>query len=315
LRRFVILLMSCFVAGPLSAQQVQLTDDGIKTAVSGSVLELDTPLGTTVSIRFNRDGLMSGDAKELASLLGAATDRGRWWVASNRLCYKWFRWFDAETRCLVVSREAKRIFWQRDDGENGTATIVEEGQTLAKPMLAIPVATHVAEVKKKEPDRKLPHPANRHELKEAVASAPLANRSNERGGAQPEQVSLSTQLATKASIDLPPLTKPRSMPINVPVPRLAVRPKTHLAKKVLASSARPAPAVKSTSFKVAGVEPYDVLNIRNGPSQDHDLVGEISPAAGGIVITGRCVEDWCPIRHRNVSGWVNRYYLAEEISH
>jgi SH3-like domain-containing protein len=73
--------------------------------------------------------------------------------------------------------------------------------------------------------------------------------------------------------------------------------------------------VKSTSFKVAGVEPYDVLNIRNGPSQDHDLVGEISPAAGGIVITGRCVEDWCPIRHRNVSGWVNRYYLAEEISH
>ena len=128
MRRFVILLMSCFVAGPLSAQQVQLTDDGIKTAVSGSMLELDTPLGTTVSIRFNRDGLMSGDAKELASLLGAATDRGRWWVASNQLCYKWFRWFDAETRCLVVSREAKRIFWQRDDGENGTATIVEEGQ-------------------------------------------------------------------------------------------------------------------------------------------------------------------------------------------
>ncbi len=39
----------------------------------------------------------------------------------------------------------------------------------------------------------------------------------------------------------------------------------------------------------------------------------IPPSGRGIVITGRCKDDWCPIRHRSVNGWVNRYYLAQEL--
>ena len=73
------------------------------------------------------------------------------------------------------------------------------------------------------------------------------------------------------------------------------------------------PWAQPLSFKVAGVQDYDVLYIRSGPSQDHSSVGMIPPTGRGIVITGRCRDDWCPIRHRNVSGWVNRYYLAQDL--
>jgi hypothetical protein len=31
-----------------------------------------------------------------------------------------------------------------------------------------------------------------------------------------------------------------------------------------------------------------------------------------VRIIGACRELWCPIRHGRTTGWVNRYYLAEE---
>jgi len=31
-----------------------------------------------------------------------------------------------------------------------------------------------------------------------------------------------------------------------------------------------------------------------------------------VQVTGECRELWCPIRYGRLTGWVNRYYLAEE---
>jgi hypothetical protein len=31
-----------------------------------------------------------------------------------------------------------------------------------------------------------------------------------------------------------------------------------------------------------------------------------------VHIVGQCRDQWCPIRHGRLKGWVNRYYLAED---
>ncbi len=224
-----LILLSCLAATPLAAQPVKLTSDAIKTTIAGSQLELDTPLGSTVSVRFNRDGLMSGDAKELASLLGAAKDRGRWWVASDQLCYKWFRWFDAEPRCLAIKQEAKRIFWQRDDGENGTATIVEQGKPAAKPAIQISVVAQGPKLQGRVPREDARQPEVR-----APAGVEVASASDTSPGlvqaSQDAQIEPSPQPAKLSTKTTRSPIKTRSIAVaSVPAPRPAVRPKTHLA--------------------------------------------------------------------------------------
>lgn len=108
------------------AEPSVLTTPLLKQTFSGARLDLDTPLGTTIPIRFTKDGLMSGDAgSTLGPVLGSTRDRGRWHVADDKLCLKFFRWFDAKERCLDVRLDGTRLFWREPGGENGTATLVE----------------------------------------------------------------------------------------------------------------------------------------------------------------------------------------------
>lgn len=123
LRPFLVISFLSATTGAL-ANPVPLTSDDLK-ALAGSVVEIDTPLGTKLPIRFGTDGLVSAEAGELAPLLGSAKDRGRWWVDGDKMCSKFFRWFDAEVRCITVTRDGSRLFWRKDDGETGTATLIE----------------------------------------------------------------------------------------------------------------------------------------------------------------------------------------------
>ena len=316
----LIIVFSCVLAGPLAAAEpTRLAGDVIKQTVTGSLLELDTPLGMTVSIRFTEDGLMSGDAKELASLLGAGIDRGRWWVAGDQLCYKWFRWFDAEARCLALRQADKRIFWQRDDGESGTATLVEQGKSPTKAALPVsdsPVSTgaEVAGQPNKVQISEASQPPMKQGSLASNAKAVLENRPREFGGnGSLREVAFSMPPAETTVKD--PLA-PMSV-AHVPAPRLAVRPAVGAGNTPPRVSAKPQNLVRSdtTSFMVSGVDDHDVLNIRRGPSEDDLVVGEIPPTGRGIMIVGRCLDDWCPIKHRSITGWVNRYYLAQETPH
>jgi hypothetical protein len=123
LLRGLVFVAVCAVPVVAVAGPKPLAGDDLKSAFSGSTIELDTPFSATLSIRFSEDGLMAGQSPKLAVYLGAAKDRGRWWVKNDRLCYKWFRWFEAEPHCLSVRVQDDRVFWRRDDGRNGTATI------------------------------------------------------------------------------------------------------------------------------------------------------------------------------------------------
>ncbi len=303
--RRVVFLLGCFAASPLAAGQTKLTSEAIKTTVAGSVVELDTPIGTTVSVRFGHDGLMSGNAGALASVLGAANDRGRWLSANDKLCFKWFRWFDAEERCVTIAQEAKRIFWEKDDGETGTGTIVEPGTSALKPAPKVIVA-QAAKAAKPSPTSQPPSPSMGATADTAVAQSAAAP--------------LAVVHVTPVKFAAPPVIAdqtPGSV-LNVPAPRPAVRPKPRAAITVISKTK---PAVKSSAgptgeaskqFHVAGVDVSDALNVRSGPSQDSSSVGAIAHDGSGITIVGNCTNDWCLIKHRNLTGWVNRRYLVAD---
>ncbi len=115
-----VLVLSGWTA---QAEPVALDDATLKQAVAGKTVHLDTPFGIAVPITYQANGLMSGKAGGLESYLGAQTDRGRWWVADGRLCQKWFKWLDAQPSCMRLKQAGHRLFWRRDDGLSGTATI------------------------------------------------------------------------------------------------------------------------------------------------------------------------------------------------
>jgi hypothetical protein len=113
-------LLACSSAG---AEPVTLDDATLKGALSGKTVYLDTPLGIGIPVTYHGNGLMSGKAGLLEYILGAQSDRGRWWVAEGKLCQRWFKWLDAQPSCMRLRRDGNRIFWRRDDGLSGTATI------------------------------------------------------------------------------------------------------------------------------------------------------------------------------------------------
>ena len=114
---------ACLGAAMAQAQSSALSGQQISDLVAGATVEIDTPLGTKLPVRYTRDGRLSGEAGGLASYLGTATDKGRWWVASDQLCHKWNRWFGSEPQCMRLSRVGRIIHWRSQDGYTGTAMI------------------------------------------------------------------------------------------------------------------------------------------------------------------------------------------------
>ncbi len=287
-----LIALAFLLAGAAQAAEGQsLSGQAIKDLVTGSTIELDTPLGTRLPMQYSDDGHLSGRAGGLTSYLGAATDSGQWWVAEDRLCQKWTTWFDAATHCLRLRRDGVRIFWWRDDGKTGTATIVDRAGQEAK-------ATPRAPAKKDHRSaNSIPEP------RELPAIASLSRLS---AAKPPETAS-------------PPPSSPRLDEAQPKIgsqtkqdPRVATLP----APNSSGSSARRESigAERRTSepwFRVTGVEPFDVLYVRRGPSADHGTVGTIPPQ-GRVKIVGNCQSEWCPITHLGVEGWVNSYYLAAE---
>jgi len=123
MRRLVTAGIFVFTGWASWAEPISLGDDSLKQALAGKTVQLDTPFGVAIPIIFQPNGLMSGKAGVLAYFLGAESDRGRWWVADGKLCQKWFKWLDAQPNCMRLAKEGHRLFWRRDDGMSGTATI------------------------------------------------------------------------------------------------------------------------------------------------------------------------------------------------
>ena len=89
LKRFIAATCLC-AATVAEAEPGRLSGQEITGLVAGATVEIDTPLGTKLPLLHGRRQ-DAGQARDLASYLGAASDTGRWWVTSDQLCHKWNR--------------------------------------------------------------------------------------------------------------------------------------------------------------------------------------------------------------------------------
>ena len=376
--------------GAAMAAPVRMTSEDIKRAMPGALLEIDTPLRMTIPVKVGTDGLMSAEAGALGLTLGATKDRGRWWTENDKLCMKWFRWFDAKPRCMVLHRDGNRVQWAEASGESGTATITEAQKPEPKPVVAVAKPKAVpAPVRAPEPE---PEVALVDERVDAVpahgartegdlapdAPTVIINRPGEAEVAQtdyepakpeapsrfstaalgkllaaataqkkpePSRLGMSVQADSApaegegvawddATVIAPYVMKaspaqrakeaaPTRKPANAKHASAKLQPRTasgshataHATTRKVAARQVPEAVAQQParpSFRVYGVEYGDHLNVRSGPSEYHAPVGAISRDGRGVEIVGACRDLWCPIRYGQLSGWVNRYYLAEE---
>jgi hypothetical protein len=72
-----------------------------------------------------------------------------------------------------------------------------------------------------------------------------------------------------------------------------------------------------TYYRVVGVKRPDMLNIRERPDPDSDLIGQIPPDARRIRGFG-CTDEtpnrttWCRVKHGAVVGWVRQTFVRPE---
>jgi Bacterial SH3 domain len=275
---------ACLCAATVAeAESVRLSGQEISDLVAGTTVEIDTPLGTKLPIRYTLDSKVSGQARDLASYLGAASDTGRWWVTSDQLCHKWNRWFNSEPQCLRLWKDGRTIHWRSQDGNSGTAVIAVPAPIQTAPVPAraqVETKMHVAA------SQAPPMPVNSFEAAQALeipagAGQPLKPAVKKAGAEAPSAHALIAEAPiTLATSSRRPEPKPPADPV----------------------------------FTVANVERDDVLNVRSGPSTEFKVVGELQPGSRGISITGACRSEWCPVQHESTSGWVNRMYLSKDES-
>ena len=341
-------IASCAKAGP-----VRMTGDDIKRVMQpGAVLAIDTPLHISIPVTVAHGGIVSAEAGALGLTLGALKDRGRWWTDGDQLCMKWFRWFDAKSRCMVLHRDGNKVQWAEGSGESGTATITEALPVIAEAAPRPPkkekrfVTAAVSEPVNTPAEDNNPPPANETAATPAAAETPSASVTPATADTVPALQFAAAALAeamkpapiTPSKLGMgetppgeaaPALVdeEPTAAAAPTPPPRVEDHP-TPKAKPAAAAvrspsarkSAPAAPRAADTekpvqvSFRVAGVIDGDTLNVRSGPSEYHPPVGRIPASGRGVQIVGACRELWCPIRHGRLKGWVNRYYLAEDVS-
>ena len=106
------------------AGEEALSGAALQSVVAGRTVYINTPMGE-VPIRYAKNGAVSGYT-QLALLDGEATtfDRGRWWIAQNRLCLRWDNWMQRATHCFTMHRVGpSTVRWLREDGKSGFARI------------------------------------------------------------------------------------------------------------------------------------------------------------------------------------------------
>ena len=289
------------------AQSPGLSGQQISDLVAGATVEIDTPAGTKLPVRYARDGRLSGEARDLAWYLGSATDTGRWWVAGDQLCHKWIRWFNAEPQCMRLSQEGRVIRWRSQDGNSGTAAIAVPAPVQASALLALPRVFPNRVAEPARPPRRRPRSQGRRlgsrDAAEAVAAATPPS-----APAAGEVTAAANPAAGRRAASVPAVISSRRRR------RPATAGDQHCERaerRRRAAQAEPRRAAEPL-FRVANVRSDDVLNVRSGPSADFDVVGELPPGSRGIAVTSACRSKWCPVQHHATSGWVNSAYLAPE---
>lgn len=315
-KKIFILALLIFFPSEVFAYSGKLTGQDIKEILTGASIHLDTPFGTTIPISLGSDGIITGQAGRLATYLGSAEDRGRWWISNNKLCFKWFKWLHGEPQCLSLKLNDHQILWVLDDGMEGTATLSEKPLEEKKYILTTPPQLALRPL---AAPKKLFASSDVSKNKDIFSLGVHLSRAL-RSEKKYKRVELSAMQATseKKSNTSVRIVSQAATPDTTEIQDLRMIKKIRETAPPLNGEFATASAQSQIStvkyFAVSGLENGDTLNIRSGPSLDQAIVGEIPQNSINIKFIGPCMNFWCRIQYKNVFGWVNRYYLADTMT-
>lgn len=87
---------------------------------------------------------------------------------------------------------------------------------------------------------------------------------------------------------------------------------------VLLSCATPAhadPVRPGSEHCVVNTRGEDPLNIRAAPSSTAIARATLNYATCGVIVTAKCVGNWCPVETGHYAGWVHHHYVAAVSAH
>ncbi len=313
---YFLILASLFggwAAVPASASAELLTEEMLKRYIPGAQINLDTPLGSVVPVKYDEDGSLKGKAGAVAFFLGSQTDNGKWWISGSRLCQQWKTWFNGQKSCVKVYRhDENRIAWIDQDGDKGTGTIVALRETEPAPP---PSSQQPVRPQTTQQQRPVPSTAT-NTAPQAINSVSKSNDS-----VSPKKVAAGNPRPRLSPKKAPAPSRVAAAPVAKPAPPPPMPAKNPGQRLLLAATAGRYPepgkagAAKlpvASAFRVINVPQDDVLNVRSGPDPTTNIVGVIPPRGSGIMKLGGCAGDWCPIRYEREQGWVHRYFIAPE---
>jgi SH3-like domain-containing protein len=71
-----------------------------------------------------------------------------------------------------------------------------------------------------------------------------------------------------------------------------------------------AQVIEGEEHCVINVATIDRLNVRDEPSAGGEVVAGLHYGSCGVVVTGACEGNWCPIDDGHVDGWVNSRFIS-----
>jgi SH3-like domain-containing protein len=79
---------------------------------------------------------------------------------------------------------------------------------------------------------------------------------------------------------------------------------------LLPAESRADTVVPGEEHCVVNVATDDALNVRRRPGSGSRVEGEWDYGTCGILVTGECRGNWCPVEDGHILGWAHRRYLA-----
>jgi hypothetical protein len=120
----IMLMTFAFTASPGLANE-RFTASDIKGEIIGKRIYLAVPLGGEFPLNYRTNGQVDGSGEALGlGRFAKPNDKGRWWIAGDKLCQQFTSWYKGAPMCFELLRTGdKKLKWIRDNGQTGTARI------------------------------------------------------------------------------------------------------------------------------------------------------------------------------------------------
>lgn len=124
----------------------------------------------------------------------------------------------------------------------------------------------------------------------------------------------------EATVTVPTVVPETELP--TPIIQTEIKPTSAAAIRATedpksTEAALPQPEIKVTQYLVAFVENEDVLNVREGPGVEFEIQSALDPGDTSINKIGNAPSSsgstWFNIADEETTGWVNSYYLVEQV--